>query len=291
VGLIVGRRSASGQASSVVDRSGRSLRHPLQEATITARTALVVGGASGIGRASAERLARDGAQVVITGRRLVALAAAAVEIGERTGTTVGYLVSDIADPGAASTTVADVESRYGTVDIAVLSAGGPPPGRVLEVTDEQWHTAYELLVLGPMRLARRVLPGMAERGFGRVILVTSTAVRQPQPDLAASVVLRAAATSAAKLMSRELATRGVTVNCVAPGATDTDRRRQILTSRAAASDRTYDELDAADRAGIPAGRPGEPAEIAVAVAFLASDAAGYVNGTVLTVDGGRTETI
>jgi 3-oxoacyl-[acyl-carrier protein] reductase len=146
-------------------------------------------------------------------------------------------------------------------------------------------------VLGPLRLARLVLPPMSNRGFGRVVLVTSTAVRQPQPDLAASVVLRAAATSAMKLLAREFASNGVTVNCIAPGATDTDRRREILTSRAGASDRTYDDLEAADRARIPAGRAGTPEEVAAAVAFLASDAAAYINGTVLTVDGGRTETI
>ena len=132
---------------------------------------------------------------------------------------------------------------------------------------------------------------MADRGFGRVVFVTSTAVRQPQPDLAASVVLRSAVTAAAKLLAREFAAAGVTVNCVAPGATATERRRQILDNRARLGERTYDELDAEDTASIPAGRAARPEEIGAAVAFLASSAAGYVNGTVLTVDGGRTETI
>jgi 3-oxoacyl-[acyl-carrier protein] reductase len=258
---------------------------------ISTRTALVGGGGTGIGRASAEQLARTGARVVITGRRPEVLATAAAEIGRDTGASVGYRVCDIADPASVQTVVQDVESRYGAVDIAVLNAGGPPPGRVVDVTDEQWRAAYELLVLGPLRLARLVLPGMAARGFGRIVFVTSTAVRQPQPDLATSVVLRAATTSAAKLLSREFAAQGVTVNCVAPGATDTDRRRQILTNLADTTGRPYDDLDATDRDQIPAGRAGRPGEIAAAVAFLASDAAGYVNGTVLTVDGGRTETI
>jgi 3-oxoacyl-[acyl-carrier protein] reductase len=113
--------------------------------------------------------------------------------------------------------------------------------------------------------------------------VTSTAVRQPQPDLATSVVLRAAVTSAAKMLSREYADRGVTVNCVAPGPTATDRRNEILAARGPGA-------DAADLATVPAGRAGRPEEIGAAVAFLASAAASYVNGTVLTVDGGRTET-
>ncbi|HEY0933473.1 MAG TPA: SDR family oxidoreductase, partial [Trebonia sp.] len=170
------------------------------------------------------------------------------------------------------------------------NAGGPPPGRILDVTDDAWRAGGELLLFGPLRLARRALPGMAGRGFGRLVFVTSTAVRQPQPDLAVSVVLRAAVTAAAKLLSQEYASRGVTVNCVAPGATDTQRRRDILASRAARTGQSAAELDARDTGQVPAGRPGTPDEIAAAVAFLASDDAGYVNGTVLTVDGGRTET-
>jgi 3-oxoacyl-[acyl-carrier protein] reductase len=141
-----------------------------------------------------------------------------------------------------------------------------------------------------LRLARKALPAMAGRGFGRVVFVTSTAVRQPQPDLATSVVLRAAVTSAAKLLSREHADRGVTVNCVAPGPTATDRRHEILAARASRTGVSFEELDAADIASVPAGRAGEPEEVGAAIAFLASAAASYVNGTVLTVDGGRTET-
>lgn len=196
-------------------------------------------------------------------------------------------MSDVADPDSAETTIGQV----GPIDVLVLNAGGPPPGRILEVDDARWHEAFQLLLLGPLRLARLVLPGMAERGFGRVVFVTSTAVRQPQPDLAASVVLRSAVTAAAKLLSREFAAAGVTVNCVAPGATATERRRQILGGRAQAAGRAYSELDAEDAASNPAGRAGEPEEAGAAVAFLASAAASYVNGTVLTVDGGRTETI
>jgi len=197
------------------------------------------------------------------------------------------LVSDVADLDSAEKTI----SEAGALDVLVLNAGGPPPGRILDLDDKRWHEAFQLLLLGPLRLARLVLPGMAERGFGRVVFVTSTAVRQPQPDLAASVVLRSAVTAAAKLLSQEFAAAGVTVNCVAPGATATERRQQILESRAQASGRAYSEIDADDAASIPAGRAGEPAEIGAAVAFLASAAASYVNGTVLTVDGGRTETI
>lgn len=264
---------------------------PTEEDVITPRTALVGGGATGIGYAAAEALARAGHRVVVTGRRPDVLEKAAARLAERTGADVSALVNDVSEPGAADAAVAGVERRHGALDVLVLNAGGPPPGRILDVTDEGWSRACDLLLLGPLRLARIAVPRMAARGFGRVVVVTSVAVRQPQPDLAASVVLRSAVTAAAKLLSRELAADGVTVNCVAPGATDTERRREILTARAAALGRTPGDLDADDVAGIPAGRAAQPAEVAAAIAFLASAEAGFVNGTVLTVDGGRTETI
>jgi 3-oxoacyl-[acyl-carrier protein] reductase len=259
------------------------------------RTALVGGGASGIGHAIAERLAGSGDRVVITGRRADVLEAAAARIGDTVADgperDVHALVSDMADPASAVAAMKEVDERYGGLDVLVLNAGGPPPGGILDLDDALWREATELLLLGPLRLARLAMPGMAKRGFGRVVFVTSTAVRQPQPDLAASVVLRSAVTAAAKLLSREFAAEGVTVNCVAPGATSTERRTQILANRARAAHRGFDELDAQDLAHIPAGRAARPAEIAAAVTFLASDEAAYINGTVLTVDGGRTETI
>ncbi|MFJ6893486.1 SDR family oxidoreductase [Streptomyces hokutonensis] len=254
------------------------------------RTALVGGGSSGIGHAIAERLAGAGDRVVITGRHADVLEAAAARL-RGAAAEVHAVVSDMADPASAAAAMEEVEHRHGGLDVLVLNAGGPPPGGILDLDDTRWREASELLLLGPLRLARLAMPDMAKRGFGRVVFVTSTAVRQPQPDLAASVVLRSAVTAAAKLLSREFAASGVTVNCVAPGATSTGRRTQILTNRARAAHLGFDELDAQDLAHIPAGRAARPAEIAAAVAFLASDDAAYINGTVLTVDGGRTETI
>ncbi|HEY1916235.1 MAG TPA: SDR family oxidoreductase [Streptosporangiaceae bacterium] len=267
----------------------RRRTHETQEVVITQRTALVGGGAAGIGYAIAARLA-PAHRVVITGRHADTLEKAAARLREQAGADVGTLVSDVADPDSAGAVMSAVADRYGPPDVLVLNAGGPPPGRILDVTDDAWRVGTELLLLGPLRLARLALPSMAARGFGRLVFITSTAVRQPQPDLAISVVLRAGVTAAAKLLSLEHAVDGVTVNCVAPGATDTQRRRDILMARADRTGRSFADLDAADTDEVPAGRSGHPEEIAAAVAFLTSAVAGYVNGTVLTVDGGRTET-
>lgn len=202
-----------------------------------------------------------------------------------------WIVADLADPGTADDLVADVENRFGDIDVLVLNTGGPPPGRILDVDADDWRDGADLLLVGPLMVARNVVAGMQERGAGRVVVVTSTAVRQPMPDLAVSTVLRSAMTAAAKLLAAEVAADGVTVNCVAPGATATERRAQVLARRAAATGSSVPDADAADLALIPAGRAAEPGEIAEAIAFLVSPAAGYVTGTVLTVDGGRTETI
>lgn len=226
---------------------------------------------------------------MLLGRNEDRLVEAAGSLSRPAGVRVEHIVADLTDPASTAAVVTAVESAVDRLDVLVLNSGGPPPGRVLEITDEGWHDAAELLLFGPLRFAHAFLPGMAKNGYGRVVVITSTVVRRPQPDLAASVVLRSAMTSAAMLLSREYAADGVTVNCVAPGATDTDRRRQILVARAASTGEAAVDVDRADTTAVPAGRPGRPEEIAAAVGFLASEAASYVNGTVLTVDGGRTE--
>ncbi|MEQ3551832.1 SDR family oxidoreductase [Pseudonocardia nematodicida] len=249
------------------------------------RTALVGGGAGGIGSATAAALLERGHRVVLAGRTAASLDAAVAALGG--GPRVDRIVCDLADPAAAAAAADDLRDE---LDVLVVNTGGPPPGAVLEVCEKAWYAAFDLLVTGPLAMLRAALPAMAGRGFGRAVVITGTAVRRPQPGLALSTVLRSATTAAAGLAAREYADRGVTVNCVALGATHTPRRREILESRATALGTDVDTAAARDEADIPAGRAADPAEIAAAVAFLASPAAGYVNGTVLTVDGGLTGT-
>ncbi|WP_280246291.1 SDR family oxidoreductase [Nocardia abscessus] len=266
--------------------SGYPLPYP---ARAPIRTAFVGGGSGGIGAAVATALSASGHRVVLAGRTESRLVDTVSRAGG--GDLVDHLVCDLSDPAAAAAAVTEVHHRYGTLDVLIVNAGGPEPGRVLDLTNHAWHEALDLLLVGPLALLRAALPAMADNGFGRCVVVTSSAVKQPQPGLAASTAMRAATTAAAKLASLEYADRGVTVNCVAPGATRTARRLQILEARAAAAGTDLTTEEARDHARVPARRAGDPAEIAAAIAFLASTEAGYVNGTVLTVDGGRTETV
>jgi 3-oxoacyl-[acyl-carrier protein] reductase len=242
------------------------------------RTALVTGASKGIGLGIARVLAEEGAQVAITSRSRERIDAAAGEIGAR-----GY-VHDGADLDGASRLIEQVESDLGPLDVLVTNTGGPPPGPdPLDFTREQWEDAYRTLVLAPMALIERAVPGMRARGFGRVLSVSSSAVREPIPVLMLSNAHRPGLLAAFKTLARDTAADGVTFNTILPGRIATDRRIDTAGSREAAEEAARDH--------VPAGRLGTVEELAAVAAFLCSERASYVTGTAVLVDGGLTQSV
>lgn len=241
---------------------------------ISGRVALVGGATQGIGRAVAEALIAEGVRVAITARDGERTASVAAEIGAEAG-----LAWDTGDVGAAAGVVEVVQQGVGPIDILVTNTGGPPPGPdPLGFTDEQWEQAHRHLVLAPMALLARVLPGMRERGWGRVVGISSTSVREPLDALMLSNAERSAALAAYKTLARQVAGDGVTVNTLLTG--------QIATARLVGLYGSMEAAEAAAAETVPAGRIGRPEEMAWAAAFLCSERAGYITGTAIAVDGG-----
>jgi 3-oxoacyl-[acyl-carrier protein] reductase len=244
---------------------------------IDGRVALVVGASSGIGRGIAAELAAEGARVAIASRSRERIEAAAAEIGA-TG-----LVWDTADLDGAPALVDAVERALGPVDILVCNTGGPPPGPdPLGFDRRQWEAAHRSLVQAPLALVAAVVPGMRERGWGRILNIGSTSVREPIGALMLSNAERSAALAAWKTIAREVAGDGVTLNTLLPGRILTDRLLSMG---------SREDVERAAREAVPAGRTGRVEEIAAVGAFLCSERASYVTGTAVAVDGGMLRSI
>jgi 3-oxoacyl-[acyl-carrier protein] reductase len=242
------------------------------------RVALVTGASKGIGRGIAAALVAEGARVAIASRSQERIAAAAEEIGAR-----GY-VFDADDPTTAPNLVDRVEADLGPLDVYVASTGGPPAGPdPLGFTREQWEAAHRSLVLTPMAFLERLIPGMRERGFGRVVAIGSGAVREPVDNLQLSNAHRPGLVAAFKVLARQCSSDGVTLNHVHPG--------RIATERMIATDGSLEAAQARAREMIPAGRLGTVEELAAAAVFLCSQQAGYITGTSLLVDGGMSRSV
>jgi 3-oxoacyl-[acyl-carrier protein] reductase len=245
------------------------------------RRALVTGASRGLGRAISVALAAEGAAVIAVARNPERLKALAAESAAGPG-SITARVCDLSD-GSAIQGLADM---LGSVDVLVLNTGGPPPGAAADISDAVWSAQFEAMFLSAIRLTRMALPGMRQRGFGRIIAVVSTGVVQPIPGLGISNAIRMALVGWAKTLSSEVAGQGITVNCLAPGRIATDRVAELDGARARREGIALDEVERQSRATIPVGRYGEAAEFAAMATFLASTQASYMTGDVIRVDGG-----
>ena len=246
---------------------------------IDGRAALVMGASRGIGRGIAEALAREGARVGIASRTREHVDQAAEEID---GEVVGF-TADTGDLERLRRLPGEVAEAIGPVEILVTNTGGPPSGEALDAEPDGWRDVYEHLILAPRVLIGEVLPGMRERGWGRIVNVGSTATREPIPGLALSNSHRPGLVGFLKTLSREVAADGVTVNDVATG--------RFATDRLAANWGGREEMERGAVEGIPAGRLGDPAEYGDLVAFLCSERAGYITGTSIPIDGGMLRSV
>ncbi|HEX8805017.1 MAG TPA: SDR family oxidoreductase [Acidimicrobiales bacterium] len=243
---------------------------------IAGRRAAVAAASTGLGLASARALVGEGVRVAVCGRDRARIDAAAEGLRTAGGEAVP-LVADVSTPEGATGFVEAAREALGGVDILVANAGGPPPGTFASTGLDAYLPALQLNLLSAVAMCRAAVPAMAERGWGRVVAITSATVRQPSPQLILSNTARAGLTGFLKTLATEVAARGVTVNSVQPGLHGTDRLLELYGGDAAAA-----------AASVPAGTVGEPDDFGAVVAFLASEPARYVTGVGLPVDGGAT---
>ncbi len=255
------------------------------------KRALVMGASKGLGRAVADTLAAEGVSLVASGREQASLDVACAALRELGAPRAVGIPADVASAADMDALADGAITALGGVDIVLLNHGGPPPGTALELTAESLETWFRRIVLSPVQVANRLLPGMRERRWGRIISVGSTGMEQPIPNLALSNVLRAAVVGWNKTLSAEVAGEGITCNILAPGAFRTDRTLETARAAAAKTGGTVEQITAAREKTIPAGRYGEPDEYGPMAAFLASDRASYVTGCIVRLDGGAVRSV
>ena len=250
------------------------------------KVALVAAASQGLGRAVAEELAAEGASLVLCARNPSTLAETAAAIADSTGAHVLAVPADVTDMDQIERLVQSAAERFGRVDILVTNAGGPPAGQFDQLSREQWEQATRLTLFSAIELARQVLPGMKARRWGRILNITSIAVKQPVDNLMLSNSLRAGLTGFARTLANEVAAYGVTVNNILPGYTRTERLEELAHMMAGKQGISPAEFRAKWEQEIPMRRLGEPREFAALAAFLVSERASYITGTSIQVDGG-----
>ena len=254
---------------------------------LTGRVALVAGSSGGLGLATALRLAQEGAHVAVNGRDVARCEAAAATVrAAAPAVSVLPCPADVARPAAAAALVQQVVGHFGRLDILVCNAGGPPPTTFATAPADAFQQGLDLNLLSTVHLCRAAVPAMRERRWGRIVCITSIAAKQPLPNLIVSSMARAGVHGFAKALADEVGRDGVLVTVVAPGYMRTGRVASLLEERSRREGRPQEAIQSEMVANVPLGRIGEPDELASAIAFLASERASYITGTVLAVDGG-----
>lgn len=249
---------------------------------ISGRTALVFGGSRGMGRAIAERLSSEGVHVVIAARTEATLSAAAAEIGAQTGNAVRYVISDITTEAGRDAALAACPSP----DILLNNADGPEPGDFRNWRPEDWHSAIDAMMVGPIEMMRRTVDGMVERRFGRIVNIVSRSVKTPQLELGLSNGARSGLVGFVAGLARQTVRHNVTVNNLLPGVFATDAQRRHIRGMLESTGKSFDQLWEERGSNNPAGRMGRAEEIGALCAFVCSAHAGYMTGQSLLMDGG-----
>ncbi|OHB75841.1 MAG: 3-oxoacyl-ACP reductase [Planctomycetes bacterium RBG_16_59_8] len=253
---------------------------------IKGKTAIVCASSKGMGRASAFQFAREGANIVLCARTGKRLQETAEEIRKETGVDVLAIPADVTKAEDRAKIIGETVSRFGTVHILVNNSGGPPPGSFADFQADEWAKAVEANLLSAIEWCRGVIPFMKQQRWGRIVNIASISVKQPIDGLILSNTARAGLIGFAKTISRELASHNILVNNVCPGTILTDRIMDLARSRAAMADVTVSDILKHMEEEIPVKRIGRPEEAANLVVFLASEAAAYITGTTILVDGG-----
>lgn len=253
---------------------------------LTGKRALVLAASRGLGFATAMGLAREGAALVICSRDEGRIGAAADQIRTATGAAVHAITADVSSADEASRLVAHTVATLGGLDIVVHNAGGPPSGPFVSITDAQWQKAFEQNLMSYIRLVQAAVPELKKAGGGRILTIASSSIKQPVPGLVTSNTLRTGIWGLAKTLAKELGPDNILVNVVAPGRIQTERIDELDQATATRRGLDVDQVRRESVATIPLGRIGTPEEFANLLVFLASDAARYISGQAITVDGG-----
>lgn len=258
---------------------------------LTGFHALVSGSTQGIGKAIAMQFAASGARVTLIARNETSLKSVLGELESPSGASHDYLVADFSQPMQLRERLSAYLAKDHMFHIVVNNTGGPPAGRAIDAPEDAFLSAFEQHLVCNQIISRLTVPGMQKAGYGRILNVISTSVKQPLANLGVSNTIRGAVANWAKTLANELGKDGITVNNLLPGATETERLASILDNKSKNTGVSVDEAAEAMRRAIPAGRFGKPEELAYAATFLASPLASYINGTNVVVDGGRTSSL